>query len=151
MTAKLISAALAATILITASAPADAQRRWDRDRYRRDRDNGIDAGDVIGGLLAVGAVAGIAAALTKNKGGSGDTYRNERRAIDACVDEAEGTSRYGSVRVTDVTDVQRQDGYYYVSGYMDVAGSASDTAVGFTCTTRSGTIYDFQRSDGYHW
>ncbi|MGI9377050.1 MAG: hypothetical protein ACR2PC_13300 [Tsuneonella suprasediminis] len=51
---------------------ADHSRRWGR-HYRRDR---IDAGDVIGGLLVVGAIAAVASAVTKSSRDNDNRYRN---------------------------------------------------------------------------
>mgnify|MGYP004501731303 CR=1 FL=1 len=147
---KMIAGVTTALVLATAAAPAEAQRRGER-WHHRDRDRGgIGADEVLGGLLVVGGVAALAAALTK-KGDTG--YEAEQRAVDACVREAEdGGSRYNPARVTDIDEVVRRDGYFYVTGYMNVAGDSPDPqAVGFSCTSRSGRIYDFQRSGGYHW
>jgi hypothetical protein len=147
MMRKVLCGAMAATMLVAAAAPAEARER--RGRWHH-RDDGIGTDEVVGGLLVVGAVAAIASAFTKNK----DTgYEAEQRAVDACVREAEGGgSRYNPARVTDIDNVDRREGYYYVTGYMNVAGDGPDPQeVGFSCTTRSGRIYDFSRGGGYHW
>lgn len=146
---KLTCGAIAALLLMTAAAPAEARhRRWDRD---------VDAGDVVGAAILIGGIAAVASAF--NNDGRGGSYGAERRAVDACVREAErGVSRYDRIRVRDITDVERRGGYYHVRGVMDVRGYfagldhgeavASDS---FTCTARGGRIYDFRRDGGYHW
>ena len=151
MLKKILCGATAALVLASTAAPAEARERRGR-WHHHDRNDGIGAEEVVGGLLVVGAVAAIAGALT-NRDGYGSGYRAEKSAVDACVREAEdGASRYHPARVTDIDNVEKRDGYYFVTGYMDVATEAPDPQeVGFTCTTRSGRIYDFQRGDGYHW
>src|SRR5690606_17915275 len=88
------------------NAERDRRRRWDRGRYRHR--NGIDAGDVVAGVLVIGAIAAIAGAgkdrrdRTDNRYPDDDGYgyrapgsydRSDGRgidsAVDICVSEAE--------------------------------------------------------------
>jgi hypothetical protein len=139
-------------MLVTTAAPAEARHR------HRDRDD-VDAGDVIGAAIVLGGIAAIfSASKNRDYGGS---YGAERKAVKACVREAErGGSRYNAMRVNDVTDVDRRDGYFVVRGVMETRPAsyypggpdrAEEEQEGFTCTARGKRVYDFQRSGGYHW
>ena len=83
---KLVTGAAAAALVTTgfAAAPAEAQR------YRHyDRDNGIDAGDVIAGVAIIGGIAAIATALDNDGRSYGydNRYRyrdNYRDAVNQC-------------------------------------------------------------------
>lgn len=142
-----------------ASAAAAGYSVWDadsenvqRDRYRghyrhhRDR---IDAGDVIGGLLVIGAIAAVASAVSKPKEprfypapypSRTSDYRGDSRydgasgidrAADMCVREIER-----DVRVDGVDAVQRSGDGWLVSGSL-YNGDA------FTCRIgRDGRIDD---------
>ncbi|HEY0625889.1 MAG TPA: hypothetical protein VGD10_04070 [Allosphingosinicella sp.] len=149
---KVTCGALAGIMLLATAAPAEA-----RHRRHWDRDDDLDAGDIIGAAVVLGGIAAIASAV-KNSDGYGGSYGAERRAVDACVREAErGFSRYDSIRVTDVTDVERRGGYYFVRGTLETRGDydARDDfqarTDGFTCTARGSRIYDFRRSGDYNW
>jgi hypothetical protein len=157
---KLVSGAIAATMLVTAAAPADA-RYYGRYRHY---DRGVDAGDVLGAVVLLGGIAAIAsAASSANRGRSYDGgYAAERRAVDACISEAErGYSRYDRNRVRNITNVEREGGYYQVQGVLEIEVS-EDTrddgyieegsrTEGFSCTARGDQVYDFQRGDGGRW
>ena len=97
-----------------------------RRGYRRHRDDGIDAGDVIAGALIIGGIFAVASAVdSSNK--RDDRYdrdnRYERddyqtnadfdRAVDACVDRVGRDERVGSV-----DNVGRTRTGYLVSGTL---------------------------------
>lgn len=125
-------AALAATTLAAATpAVADKGRHRGRD--------GIDAGDVIAGALIIGGIAAIAAAASRDgrdydrrydRGPydhDGYGYYNNgygsRLAVEQCVRAAErDASRFGRVRITDVTSISRIRSGYEVRGRLVVAG-----------------------------
>jgi len=113
--------------------------------FARDRDGGIDAGDVIAGALVIGGIAAIAAATSDNDhdrdyrydndyryGRDGERdydrygYRNDnpRSAVEQCVRAAERTasrsSRGGRAKVTDIRNVDRKYGGYEVKGRIAV-------------------------------
>lgn len=125
---KTLMAGTAATALAVAS-PAQA----------RDRD-GIDAGDVIAGVLIIGGIAAIASAIDndddrydrrdnrrydRNDGRRYDSYYgqrlNPRAAVQQCIAAAQQqASRYGRARVTEVTDVDRERRGYDIEGRIVV-------------------------------
>ena len=108
--------------------------RYDRyDRHRRHRDRGIGTGDVIAGVLVIGAIAAIASSASKRSRDRYDEryprrapapadYRRDSRssdsgidrAVDMCVDQAER----GSARVDSVDDATRRPDGWRVSGRM---------------------------------
>lgn len=154
ITKKLACGAVAAMMLVSATSPAEARHRY------RGSDH-VDAGDIIGAAVVLGGIALIASSLKGNNGYGGD-YGAERQAVQACVREAErGGSRYDASRVRDVTNVERRDGYYVVSGLLETQGDYDDddyrdedydrASDSFTCTAHGGRIYDFQLSSGYRW
>lgn len=73
---------------------ADHSRRWGR-HHRRDR---IDAGDVIGGLLVVGAIAAVASAVTKSSRDNEDRYRSRPYPDSRNPDVRYPDSRYPEYR-----------------------------------------------------
>jgi hypothetical protein len=139
---KSISKALAGTVaagamVMVSAAPATAQ---DRNRNR-----GIDAGDVIAGALIIGGIAAVASAVGRNRGyddgyvyeGSGydNRYNNSydsryarsgdpRQAVEQCVNTAQrNASRYsygGQARVTDIRNIDRKRDGYTVKGRIAV-------------------------------
>ena len=150
-------ATMAAVMSVSFAAPADAQYRY------RDRDRGIDAGDVIAGVAIIGGIAAIASALDRDGGqfGYGNRYRyrdNYRDAVNACGYEAE---RSGRGRVS-VTDVDRRGNGYRVRGVIDADNRYGgynryerydryDARVAFTCSTdRYGRVRDFD-VNRYRW
>lgn len=112
--------------------------------YARDRDNGIDAGDVIAGALIIGGIAAVASAASRDRGydyrtrGYGyddnryddrrgynnNRYGNSRQAVEQCVYAAErNANRYsygGRAKVTDIRKVDRKSYGYKVEGRIAV-------------------------------
>lgn len=105
--------------------------------YGRHRDNGIDAGDVIAGVLVIGAIAAIASAASNNSreryeenyprrspqpanypADYRENYRTSDtgidRAVDMCVDQVER----GSARVDSVDEAARRADGWRVAGRM---------------------------------
>ena len=101
--AKIMTGAVATAMLaVGAAAPAEAQ-------YYRNRDRGIDAGDVLTGIAVVGGVAAIASAIGNSNRGYG--YNNGYGYNGGYVREGYGyNSGYG------YTPGYGQ-GYGYNSGY----------------------------------
>jgi hypothetical protein len=126
--AKGTIAAAAAGAMVLTSTPAVA-------RDHRDRDGGIDAGDIIAGALIIGGIAAVASAASR-----GDRYDrydrydrhdryynrsgNPRSAVEQCVYAAErNASRYswrGNAKVTDIRDIDRKRDGYTVKGRIAV-------------------------------
>ncbi|QZH74374.1 MAG: hypothetical protein JY451_11870 [Erythrobacter sp.] len=126
-----LPAVSASEVAVVTGAAEDAnQHRW---RHRRHRDNGIDAGDVVAGVVVLGAIAAIAGAFD----GDGDDrrdyrdrdyrdgdYRDDRRgsynsdgmerAADMCVEQVER----GRDRVEDVSDARRTADGWRVAGTL---------------------------------
>ena len=162
--ALLAALSMAATPAIAAELPVRAAHAaphgyavWDADsenvqrdryRYRRHHDR-IDAGDVIGGLLVIGAIAAVASAVSKpsqprsypqqypyrSSGYRGDSrYTGAQgidRAADMCVREIER-----DVRVSGVDAITRSGDGWLVSGTLY-------NGDGFTCRVgRDGRIDD---------
>ena len=118
----------------------DRRRRWHRDR------DDIDAGDVVAGVVLLGAIAAIAGAAKKNRDRdryeelppppeAGDDYgyrtpgayeRNDGRGIDRAVDMCVGEVERGQDRVETVDGANRTGEGWTVSGALE--GGA-----GFTC------------------
>ncbi len=168
---KLVTGAAAAALVTTgfAAAPAEAQR------YRYDRDRGIDAGDIIAGVAIIGGIAAIASAMDRDGRsygyGSRSRYQNDyRSAVNQCGYEAERYARGGRVSVT---DVDRRGNGYRVRGVVDSGGGYDrydrydrygrndrygydrydryDARVAFTCSTdRYGRVRDFD-VNRYNW
>ena len=166
---KIITGAAAAALLtVSAASPAEAQ-------YRRDRDRGIDAGDVITGVAILGGIAAIASAIGNDGNRYGYGYRNRYRdgysaAVQACGYEAERYSR-GQVRITDVD--RRGNDSYRVRGVVEGGYDRYDRGYdrrrdrdygrydydrndrdGFTCIARgNGRVQDFRLNDraNYGW
>lgn len=91
-----------------ASHAAPAQDAADHHRWRRyRRDRGIDAGDVLAGVLVIGGIAAIASAASKNK--RDRDYRNrdyryrdrDYRNQDSRYRDRRGDSRYDGARGLD--------------------------------------------------
>ena len=118
--------------------------------YARDRDGGIDAGDVIAGALIIGGIAAVASAASRDRGydyrtrGYGyDDYRyddrrgynnnrygNSRQAVEQCVYAAErNANRYsygGRAKVTDIRKIDRKRDGYKVEGRIAVNTRSND-------------------------
>jgi hypothetical protein len=102
-------------------------------RYRDHRDDGIGAGDVIAGVLVLGAVAAIAGAFDGRDGRDeprrypADARRDDRdaesrglsRAVDMCVAELEGRGD----RVTRIDSATRDAAGWRVEGVSEDDGS----------------------------
>ena len=161
LTKALVGTAAAGAMAVTAATPA----------FARDRDGGIDAGDVIAGALIIGGIAAIAVAASK-KDHDRDRYgyrhdrdyrydragyryhpgMSPREAVQRCVRAAESdASRYSHGRA-DVTDIRRikdrRDGYD-VKGRITVSshhyGRGYDSGK-FTCKVRYGRVADIDYS-----
>jgi hypothetical protein len=144
---KTISKALVGTIAAGAmamtSSPAYAQFGGNRDR-----NDGIDVGDVIAGALIIGGIAAVAGAVGNNRNrgynngggyvyeGNGNVYNNDgynyngygagdsRSAVEQCVYAAENNAnRYsygGRSQVTDIRNIDRKRDGYTVKGRIAV-------------------------------
>jgi hypothetical protein len=116
-------------------------RDWDRGRYRRHRDRGIGAGEVIAGVAVLGAIAALAGAFD----GDGDRDRDRprrvpidarrdedtqnrglSRAVDICVAEVEGRGE----RVVRIDGATRDAAGWLVEGAVESAGQGEE---GFSC------------------
>ena len=111
----------------------DRRRRWHRDR------DDIDAGDVVAGVVLLGAIAAIAGAAKKNRDRdryeelppppeAGDDYgyrtpgayeRNDGRGIDRAVDMCVGEVERGADRVGTVDNASRSADGWRVSGELE--------------------------------
>jgi len=115
---------------VWAAESVSAERsRW-RHRHRHDRNDGIDAGDVIAGAVIIGGIAALAGAFDNDRDERRADYRYPEpsyqsdgldRAVDMCVSEIEREVRVGSVAGVD----RAFDGWR-------VRGSLYD-GEGFTC------------------
>lgn len=127
-TKALVGTVAAGAMAVGSAAPAAAQYR------DRDRDNGIDAGDVIAGALIIGGIAAVAAAASndrddynyRGRGYGNDYYRagNSRAAVEQCVHAAQrNANRYsygGGARVTDIREIDRKRDGYTIKGRIAV-------------------------------
>lgn len=169
LTKYLTGAATVAALTLAAASPAAAQS-WDRH-------DGIDVGDIATGIAVVGGIAALISAFDNDGdrygygyrndrygygyandrygyGYGNDRYRNDRygmgsarAAVNACGRQAQ---RYGGN--VEITDIDRDDGYYRVRGRILVReydGRGWNRRVDydrerFTCLARNGRIYDFR-------
>src|SRR5687767_4784181 len=76
ITKALVGTVAAGAMAMTAAVPAQAQSRY------RDRDDGIDVGDVIAGALIIGGIAAVASAVGNRNRGYNDGYVYEGRGYD---------------------------------------------------------------------
>lgn len=135
-TKALVGSAVAGAMALTAATPAAAQYR--------DRDRGIDAGDVIAGALIIGGIAAVASAAkndryddryrTRGYGYDHDNrydrrydrgYDNSQRAVQLCAAAVQRDVRRYGYRYADVTqirDVDRERYGYEVKGRLVVDG-----------------------------
>jgi hypothetical protein len=153
----MLGAGAAAVAALSFATPADAQ-------YRRHRDRGLDAGDIITGVAVLGGIAAITSAIGRDTGrygygyGYGNRYRNDYNyAVQACATEAQRMGR-GRVQITDVdrtgSDRYRVRGivdadYGYNRGYdrydRDYGRYDRGGRDDFTCYARgNGRITDFR-------
>lgn len=125
--------------VVTGDAGSQDQYRYRRHRHR---DRGIDAGDVVAGVLVVGAIAAIAGAFDgddndrdrrdrdyrdrdypdyRDRSNNRDRYDSSgmERAADMCVDQVER----GNDRVDEITDSSRRADGWHVSGTLDNGGA----------------------------
>jgi hypothetical protein len=142
ITKALVGTVAAGAMAMTTAVPAQAQSR--------DRDNGIDVGDVIAGALIIGGIAAVASAVGRNRGYDdgyvyeGGNYRYDngryyngnryndryynsgdpRQAVEQCVYAAErNANRYsygGNAQVTDIRNIDRKRDGYTVKGRIAV-------------------------------
>ncbi len=105
----LLGAAAGLAVAVASATPAMAQ-----DRHR-DRDDGIDAGDVIAGALIIGGIAAVAGAIDNDR----DDYRdrNYRDQNYRDQDYRDGGYREGGYRDNNSRDGNRRDGGYHDSDY----------------------------------
>ena len=125
----MVATASAGAMMLAGVSPALA------DTY--DRDDGIDAGDIIAGALIIGGIAAVAGAFDGN-----DDYRyrdrryddrryrdrdyrrlSSRAAVERCVRVAEQQAYragYRQVKVTDIRDVDRKSYGYKIKGRIAV-------------------------------
>ena len=101
----------------------------------RDRDRGIDAGDIIAGALILGGIAAVASSSSRNNGYYRDrNYRgqnnynrgNARAAVERCVRVAERRAKRAGYRFADVTQIRDVDRTRYgfrVKGRLVVDGA----------------------------
>jgi hypothetical protein len=87
ITKALVGTVAAGAMVLGSATPALAQDR-------RDRDNGIDAGDIIAGALIIGGIAAVATAASRNRGYNNDGYVYEGSGYDPRYDN----SRYNNGR-----------------------------------------------------
>ncbi len=129
-----IATVAAGAMVMGTATPALAQHR--------DRDDGIDAGDIIAGALIIGGIAAVASAVGRDRGYNdgyvyergryNDRYYNDgyynagssRQAVEQCVQAAErNANRYsygGRSQVTDIRDIDRKRDGYTVKGRIAV-------------------------------
>lgn len=133
ITKALVGTVAAGAMALSSAAPALAQDRW------RDRDDGIDAGEVIAGALIIGGLAAVLGGLGNdddrydyrrqgydgryyNNGRYGYNQGNPQQAIEQCVRTAEREAQRRGYRadVTDIRDVDRNNRGFIVKGRIAV-------------------------------
>lgn len=156
ITKGLVGTVAAGAMVMTAAAPAMA----------RDRDDGIDVGDVIAGAVIIGGIAAIAGAFDGDDDrryrdryyrGGGNYGYNSRGAIERCVAAVENNARrygYRSANVTQIRDVDGRRGDLRVKGRIAVDGRYDRYGYGrydrgrgydqgsFTCRIDRGRVRD---------
>ena len=118
---------------------AERHRHWRRDR------NDIDAGDVVAGVVILGAIAAIAGAAKnrRDRDPYGDRYprrgddfgyrtpggydRSDGRGIDRAVDMCVGEVERGRERVGSVDSAARSGDGWHVSGELESGATYSCT------------------------
>ncbi len=149
------ASAIAAAVLATSVTPAMAQGyRGDGYRnpgqqwggYRRDRNRGPNAGQVVGAIALVGIIAAIASASKNNRNHGG--IGGEDAAANACAARVE--QRFGGNGRASVEDVVRTRDGYEVRGTIDSRGYGRDYSNGqsFACSVRYGQVDDLRFDDG---
>lgn len=130
---KTLSKALAGTVAAGAMVLASAT-----PAVARDRDDGIDAGDVIAGAVILGGIAAILSSGNNRgryeyrdrgyydngyNGGYYNGYDNPRTAVERCVAAVENDARragYRNANVTEIRDVDSKRRGYEVKGRLVV-------------------------------
>lgn len=152
-TNRLAAASMIAAAFSMFAVPVEA-----RDRWRHGHHDGIDAGDVIAGVLILGGIAAIASAASKREREErypppprepSEGYRGVAtagpyqgglgRAVDLCVAEVEG----GFGRVGSVDGANRAGEGWQVSGELD-SGRAWSCWIG-----NDGHVSGIDLTDGY--
>jgi hypothetical protein len=169
-----LAAGTALLLATLGAAPAEARGRHHHGGghhggdWGHHHDDGIDAGDVIGGLFVIGAIAAIASAASKDsRDGNDDRYEppypdeprdadyrdaretpdmprytsNEigQRATDACSWAAEAEAGEGA-RVQSISGTRPDVGYgVYVTGDLSRPGERTRS---FGCTYSNGRVTD---------
>ena len=128
---RAIVTGLAAACLLAGGIAAPAAAR---ERHWHHHHDDLDAGDIVGGAIAIGGVAALISAI-----GSANRQKQDA-AVDICSREAE--SRLGG-RVASIGHVGKSKGYYTVEGAVEADAGPGG---GFSCTIRNGTIYGFRSS-----
>lgn len=135
-TSKITKIALgtaAAGMMATAAVPAQAADRYDR------RGDGIGVGEVIAGVAILGGLAAILSSGNRDRDYRGGTngyddpyynngydqqsYGGSRAAVQQCVAATQNEARrygQGRVRITDITDIDRNRGGYTINGRLQV-------------------------------
>lgn len=152
-TSRLARLAAVTACFSLAASPALADRGWGGGW--RHHDDGIDAGDILGGLLVIGAIAAVASAASKSSkqrdgeeyrypdnrppmddGRPGDEYSRSSaqtrdwgrsQSLNAAVNTCTGEIERGSVRVDTVDGVNRDGDGWRVFGRVR-------SGAPFTCT-----------------
>ncbi|MEP2736085.1 MAG: hypothetical protein ABJP34_07275 [Erythrobacter sp.] len=125
----------------------------------RDRDRGIDAGDIIAGALILGGIAAVASSSSsRNNGYRNNGYRNNgysqgnsRAAVERCVRVAERRAKRAGYRFADVTqirDVDRTRYGYRVKGRLVVDGARGYRGAYNNNRYNNRTRYDERRYEG---
>lgn len=140
----MLGAGAAALAALSFAAPANAQ--W------RDRDRGIDTGDIITGVAIVGGIAAIASALDRDGSRYGygyrDRYRNDYNyAVQACAREAQRIGR-GRVQITDVD--RTGNNRYRVRGVVQASYGGYGGYGGYDRTDRYDRYDRYDRNDRYN-
>lgn len=160
LTKAMVGTVTAGAMAVSTASPALA----------RDRDGGIDTGDVIAGALIIGGIAAVAAAASNNnkrdryRYGYRDGYNRSgysyhrggpRDGVSQCVRAAESYAShysYGRADVTEITRVRHKRNGYNVKGRIVVndtrrgwRGRGYDSGK-FTCKVRYGRIADLDYS-----
>lgn len=139
---KILAKGTLGTVAAGAMALATASPAAAKDY--RDRDRGIDAGDVIAGAIVIGGIAALAGAFDGDRDRYDDRryrdrnwdrgdyrhdrgYYNGRAAVEQCVRAAERQARrFGGFRYADVTEVYDVDRTRYgfrIKGRIEVDGA----------------------------
>lgn len=149
-------------------AERDRRRRWGRHR-----DNGIDAGDVLAGVLILGGIAAIASAASKERaedryparypddvryGTPSSEGRFESRGIDRAVDMCVREVERGQGYVAGVDSANRDAEGWRVAGELEsgasfwctIDNSGRISGVGGSGTAYGEPVEDLQYDDDYY-